>query len=629
VFDDAGLERICEYADLESLNASNSAITDAGLNNLKSQSGLEWLFLMGTKVTDIGLAPLADCRNLGNLYLNETAVTGRGLASVASLSNVLNLTSCPVTAEGVECIVTLNRVKALCFLGCSTFDDRCATIVSRMTNLRHLNLSGTSVTASGVDQLGKLVELNELSLEWVKLADSTLQELINLKSLEFLNVANTGLSDMAIGTIADLPFLQRLVLQGTAVTDAGLPHLAKLEDLYELHLEGTKVTKEGVAKLQEALPDCEIFSDVAPPFTFMPTTPLAPASPSKTDADGTSSKPLDQNSAPWHGWPADAPAPAIAPFDEEQARKHQQAWADYLKLPLEHTNTIGMKFILIPPGEFLMGSTQEEIEEALKQIDPNWSEYVRSEAPRHNVVLTRPFYTSVHEVTQKEYEAVMGVTPSNFSKTGPGEKQVAGLETENFPVELVSWNDAAEFCATLSEQEDLKPFYFRGDTVTGLKGTGYRLLTEAEWEFACRAGTTTSFSNGDKSPAGWFVASAGRRTHEVQELAGNPFGLFDVHGNVWEWVEDSWEPAFYERFAKKPALEPKCASSDGSSRVARGGSWLFSASDCRSARRQAWAPHYCYYDIGFRIALVIDALRRDLPAPKPSAAASPANSNAP
>jgi formylglycine-generating enzyme required for sulfatase activity len=373
-----------------------------------------------------------------------------------------------------------------------------------------------------------------------------------------------------------------------------------------------------------------------------PSTFLRAGSPSKTDADAASSRPLDQKPAPWHGWPADAPAAAIAPFDEEQARKHQQAWADYLKLPLEFTNTIGMKFILIPPGEFLMGSTPEEIEEGIQLTDPNdknWHEIIKTEAPQHKVVLTRPFYLSVHEVTQKEYEAVTGMNPSYFSKTGPNEKvaqQLTDLGTENFPVDNVSWNDAAEYCAKLSKQEQLKPFYSRaGETIIPLKGTGYRLPTEAEWEFACRAGTTTKFWNGDESPAGWFSNNSGGRTHEIGELGDNPFGLYDVHGNVYEWVEDPWEPRYYERFAKKIAIDPKYPFSAGPHRVARGGVWINSACHCRSAFRYRFDPTQrsdlrFHPEPGFRVALATEALRRELPAAKSSAAAATStNSNAP
>ena len=130
-----------------------------------------------------------------------------------------------------------------------------------------------------------------------------------------------------------------------------------------------------------------------------------------------------------------------------------------------------MKFILIPPGEFTMGSTPEEIEEALKVgNDKHWQERIESEAPRHKVILTRPIYLGIHEVTQNEYEQVMGKNPSNFAKTGPEQQwveKVEGLDTAGHPVEGVSWNDAAEFCAKLSERENLKPVYARnGESVT-------------------------------------------------------------------------------------------------------------------------------------------------------------------
>jgi len=198
-----------------------------------------------------------------------------------------------------------------------------------------------------------------------------------------------------------------------------------------------------------------------------------------------------------------------------------------------------MKFVLIPPGEFTMGSTAEEIAAALKDVgeDKHGQECIKSEAPQHKVILKQPIYLGVNEVTQAEYEKVMGVNPSHFAPMGMGKEAVAGLETADQPVEMVSWNDAAEFCAKLSEQEKLKPFYFRaGETITPLDGTGYRLPSEAEWEFACRAGTATKYWIGDKDEdlvrAGWFGGNSGGRTHAAGELRANPLGLYDIHGNV-------------------------------------------------------------------------------------------------
>lgn len=319
-------------------------------------------------------------------------------------------------------------------------------------------------------------------------------------------------------------------------------------------------------------------------------------------------------------WPADAPPPAIAPFDADQAKAHQDAWAKHLGVPVEYENTIGMKFRLIPPGEFLMGSTSEEIEAALKVAgeDETWRERINSEAPQHKVVLTQPVYVGVTEVTQAQYEQVMGANPSHFSTTGEGKDAVANLETGNHPVEMVSWNDAAEFCAKLSQQEQLKPFYFRsGETITPLDGTGYRLPTEAEWESACRAGTTTRFWSGDTDQnlvsAGWFGSNSGGRTHAAGELKANPFGLWDVHGNVWEWVQDSWDPAFYGKFEENAAVDPSSLFSAGSQRVVRGGHWLFDPSRCRSSHRLADHPTSRNHGIGFRVVLVAESVRVSRP----------------
>jgi serine/threonine-protein kinase len=320
----------------------------------------------------------------------------------------------------------------------------------------------------------------------------------------------------------------------------------------------------------------------------------------------------------WQGWSADAPPPAIAPFDAEQAKKHQYEWADYLNLPVEHTNSIGMQFILIPPGEFMMGGTGAEIEDALKFInDKYWQECIRSEAPQHKVILTQPIYLGVHEVRQKDYEAMMGGNPSSFAKTGREAEyveKVAGLDTSTHPVEGVSWNDAADFCARLSQKEGLRPFYDRAsETVTTLEGTGYRLPTEAEWEFACRAGTTTKFWSGDKDEdllrVAWFKTNSGDRMHAAGELKSNPLGLFDTHGNVYEWVDDWWEPAQYAQFSEKPALNPKGASS-GSRRVITGGNCYNPAAVCRSSFRDAHDPSVGNRSIGFRVALMVDAVKQ-------------------
>ena len=313
---------------------------------------------------------------------------------------------------------------------------------------------------------------------------------------------------------------------------------------------------------------------------------------------------------------AKAPPRAIAPFNNEQARQHQEAWAAHFKLPVEITNTIGMRFRLIPPGEFLMGSTPEEIEAELQR--PGlflhlhfWRTPIESEGPQHKVVLTKPIYVGVTEVTQTQYELVMGTNPSHFSATGKGKEAVANLATGNYPVETVNWHQAAEFCNKLSQHENLQPFDFRsGETEMSLKGTGYRLPTEAEWEFACRAGTTTRFWSGDENEdmvqAGWCSSNAGDRTHAASELKANPFGLSDMHGNVWEWVHDGWDPKFYGQFQEKVATDPFSPLSAGTMPMRRGGSFMQVPELVRSSSRLLY---HTDDEMGFRVVLPVDAVR--------------------
>ncbi len=312
-----------------------------------------------------------------------------------------------------------------------------------------------------------------------------------------------------------------------------------------------------------------------------------------------------------------APPRAIAPFNDEQARQHQEAWAAHFKLPVEFTNTIGMRFRLIPPGEFLMGNTPEEIEAELKrpgliQHLHFWRTPIESEGPQHKVVLTKPIYVGVTEVTQAQYELVMGTNPSHFSATGKGKEAVANLETGNYPVETVSWHESAEFCSKLSQWEQLEPFNGLSDqTLTTLEGTGYRLPTEAEWEFACRAGTITRFWSGDENEdliqAGWCSSNAGHRTHAASELKANPFGLSDMHGNVWEWVHDGWDPKFYGQFQENVATDPFSPLSAGTMPMRRGGSFMQVPELVRSSSRLLY---HTVNEMGFRVVLPVDALRQ-------------------
>jgi serine/threonine protein kinase/formylglycine-generating enzyme required for sulfatase activity len=317
----------------------------------------------------------------------------------------------------------------------------------------------------------------------------------------------------------------------------------------------------------------------------------------------SNSKSQISNAPGWQGWPADAPAPAIAPFNAEQAKQHQVAWARYLNVPVEYTNSIGMKFVLIPPGEFMRGSSPEEIARALGSAgdDKLWQETINSEGPQHKVVLTKATYVGMHEVTQGQFEQVMGRNPSRFGPIGASKDVIADLDTTSFPVEKVSWDEATRFCVQLGEVLELTD------------DKAYRLLTEAEWEFACRAGTTTEYWIGDNEQdrlqAAWLYQNSSERTHAVGELKENPFGLYDVHGNVWEWVQDAWDPTFYAQIQGQLAIDPIKPSIAGVPHVTRGGCWSSSIASSRSTSRCPETAAYSGTLIGFRVLLAVEAVR--------------------
>ena len=294
----------------------------------------------------------------------------------------------------------------------------------------------------------------------------------------------------------------------------------------------------------------------------------------------------DAKRSPWK-LPAGAPPPAMAPFDAAKANEHQAAWAKYLALPIELTNSIGMKFMLIPPGEFDMGSTAAEVtklvEEAQATKQSGWYiERLPYEAPQHRVRITQPFYLGQCEVTQAEYERIVGSNPSQFK------------DDPTHPVETVKWDEASAFGRKLGELPAEQAVHAQ-----------YRLPTEAEWEYACRAGTTTTWYAGDDEGAlkehAWFVANAGKKLHPVGQKSPNAWGLYDMDGNVWEWCQDWFGDRYY---ATSPVDDPTGAP-EGSHRVNRGGSWSAGAAGCRSAYRGGASPGGRSGNLGFRLARTV------------------------
>ena len=248
-------------------------------------------------------------------------------------------------------------------------------------------------------------------------------------------------------------------------------------------------------------------------------------------------------------------------------------------------NSIGMKFVRIPKGTFLMGSPPDEVGSS-------------DDERQHEVTLTRDFYLGVYEVTQAQYKKVMGKNPSYFTGDNVAERHpqtgrfVKDVDSANHPVEIVSHDDAVEFCRRLSERADEKA-----------AGRRYRLPTEAEWEYACRAGSNTAFSFGneaaDLGSHAWYEANSNRMTHAVGGKKPNAFGLYDMHGNVWEWCSDWYDEKYY---ASSPAIDPRGPDS-GSFRVLRGGSWDSEPSLVRCAFRHFVAPGYRSTLNGIRVVL--------------------------
>jgi formylglycine-generating enzyme required for sulfatase activity len=254
----------------------------------------------------------------------------------------------------------------------------------------------------------------------------------------------------------------------------------------------------------------------------------------------------------------------------------------FIALPRRLSNDLGMTFVLIPPGTFRMGSPASEAERS------------SDEGPQHEVELTDPFYMSIYPVTQRQFQFVMGYNPAFFTEARGG-----GPE---FPVESTTWHEANEFCRKLSRL----PAEMQAKR-------SYRLPTEAEWEYACRGGLPAPFSSGltlssreanfnGNYPYGMVGRGPYREmTSKVGSFSPNPFGLFDMHGNVWEWCADYYERLYYKNSPRDNPTGPE----QGELRVVRGGSCFNIGRFCRSAYRFAITPGNRDRDVGMRVVMVL------------------------
>jgi formylglycine-generating enzyme required for sulfatase activity len=250
------------------------------------------------------------------------------------------------------------------------------------------------------------------------------------------------------------------------------------------------------------------------------------------------------------------------------------------------TNSVGMKLVRIPAGKFTMGSPASESGR-------------RPEERQHDVEITRHFFLGAYLVTQTQYAKVAGGNPSHFCGTGLRRESVKGLITADFPVEYVSWEEAAAFCKKLSALPAEKA-----------ATRHYRLPTEAEWEYACRAGTTTPFHfgrsasskqanfNGLSPYGGAEKGIALNRPCKVGSYKANAWGLFDMHGNVWQFCGDWYDRAYYQVSPKKDPQGPNT----GTTKILRGGAFGYTGDWCRAAFRLGEGPTRRWDHVGFRVA---------------------------
>ncbi|MBM4068969.1 MAG: formylglycine-generating enzyme family protein [Planctomycetes bacterium] len=323
----------------------------------------------------------------------------------------------------------------------------------------------------------------------------------------------------------------------------------------------------------------------------------------KREAAGDALKAIGEKALPALRRAVDSP-------DLETCRRARQL-VRAIMMAVRRSQSTGLTMVVIDAGEFQMGAPQAERGR-------------RQDELQHRVRITSSFLLGAHEVSQAEYRKVMKADPSWFRSDGPGKDRLAALDTARFPVERASWYDAIEFCNRLSKLDGYKPYYkvaevktedgtIKSARVTIVGGNGYRLPTEAEWEYACRAGTRSPYHFGFAitsrqanvktagSTGGYGVPTTPtglERTTKVGSYAPNHWGLYDMHGNVAEWCWDWYHQDYYKQ---SPVNDPS-GPATGTHRVLRGGSWLVSNGSSRSANRVFLIPADKHFDAGFRVA---------------------------
>lgn len=325
------------------------------------------------------------------------------------------------------------------------------------------------------------------------------------------------------------------------------------------------------------------------------------ASPMPADKPADENKPDESN---WYGWPLakNFPGPAIVPFNIKTAGEHQRRWARYLDVDPLFINSAGIEFALIPPGEFEMGATPEEIIQYAKASEglanPN---ALQNAGPRRTVVISQPFYISRTEITREQVVLVTGVQPpkSQIELTLPAS---------------FTFLQAVDFCVAMATRESLPPMYLRSNNdVADREGPSYRLPTEAEWEFAARAGSSGRFWCPDNVLLGceWLLANSQGTSHPVARLEANPFGLFDMLGNLQEYTQDGFDPTRFEGKEAGPEVNPRIQN-PRDKRAYRGNSYSTNPLQSHIASRAGVSLDNSNGNtLGLRLVLEVDAFRKN------------------
>lgn len=536
--------------------AGENGLTNACMSEIARLKQMSWLSFSSPDIDDEGIACLTDMPRLVDVTVTRTKMTTAGLAVLAG---------------------NLPQIQVLGLLSESLTDISPAATLPNLVRL-DLNLKNSSADLLQPFRKSRVIELTlRGSNTWQNGMEHDAAAMANLRMISLNDCM--AFSDHELMILGGNPMLRRIRIHGrTSITSAGV--LAVLEARLNLNID-----------LPPALADSSELKD-----NIRINTPMKAGDSSPILAD-PAWKPLKVTASP-----ETMPPAAAAPFDAPSAVAIQKQWAQWLGTPDHYTGFSGIRFRLIPPGRFTMGAGDEELKEALDSItqprphplnETHAKQMIPSEAPQRSVTLTQPFYMGVCEVTEQEYKKVRQRVGPGQSKYGP-----------DCPVGMVSWLGAATFCNQLSALEGLTPRYRIDEKHVTLTddATGYRLPTEAQWEYACRAGRSERFSFGDNPDltAGhaWFAENADELPHPVGTKSANAFGLHDMLGNHWEWCEDSVSTVHSELTS---VTDPLFFEPDARHHITRGGFCRSPPVDLRSARRRMHLKRMVYPNGGFRV----------------------------